>query len=109
MPLIWEAVCILELTCNLWVVAASSDGASPNRSFYGMHTALDGNAGKELCFVPSISVHRIDLSTSSLTHPISSRRQKTASIILEVVHVLGMFYIQALFYFYYYTEPNDEY
>lgn len=32
MPLFWEAVCILESTCNLWVVAATSDGASPNRN-----------------------------------------------------------------------------
>ena len=33
MPLFWEAVCILETTCNWWVIAATSDGASPNRRF----------------------------------------------------------------------------
>jgi len=37
MPLFWQAVSILETACNLWVVAATSDGASPNRRFYRMH------------------------------------------------------------------------
>ncbi|XP_015776465.1 PREDICTED: uncharacterized protein LOC107354492 [Acropora digitifera] len=50
MPLFWEAVAILELSCNLWVIAATSDGASPNRSFYKMHEGLDGNAAKDVCF-----------------------------------------------------------
>jgi hypothetical protein len=36
MPLVWQAVCILELTCKLWVIATISDGASPNRSFFGL-------------------------------------------------------------------------
>ena len=49
MPLFWEAVAILELSCNLWVIAATSDGASPNRSFYKMHESLDGNPGKDVC------------------------------------------------------------
>ena len=31
MSIFWEAVCILEVNCNLWVIAATSDGASPNR------------------------------------------------------------------------------
>ena len=34
MPLFWQAVCILELTCKLWVIATTSDGASPNRCFF---------------------------------------------------------------------------
>ena len=33
MPLFWKAVSVLELVCNLWVWAAVSDGASPNRLF----------------------------------------------------------------------------
>ena len=37
MPLFWEAVAVLEMSCNLWVIAATSDGASPNRRFYRMH------------------------------------------------------------------------
>ena len=29
MPLFWEAISVLEMVCNLWVVASTSDGASP--------------------------------------------------------------------------------
>ena len=36
----WRTVCILEDTCELHVVAAVSDGASSNRSFYKMHRHL---------------------------------------------------------------------
>lgn len=50
MPLFWEAVCILETSCNLWVIATTSDGASPNRKFYRMHQPLDDNAGKDVCY-----------------------------------------------------------
>ena len=34
MPLFWKAVSILKLECNLWVCAAVSDGASPNKVLY---------------------------------------------------------------------------
>ena len=44
MALFWEAVAILEYRCNLWVVAATSDGASPNRRFYQLH-----RENNELC------------------------------------------------------------
>ena len=44
MPLFWKAVAILETSCNLWVIAASSDGVSPNRRFYRLHKPLDGGA-----------------------------------------------------------------
>ena len=50
MPLFWEGVCILETSCNLWVIAATSDGASPNRKFYRLHKDLDGGAGKDVCY-----------------------------------------------------------
>lgn len=50
MPLFWQAVCVLELACNLWVIASTSDGASPNRALYRMHKALDGNAGTDVCY-----------------------------------------------------------
>ena len=33
-PIFWEAVSLLELVCNLWVIAVTSDGASANRRFY---------------------------------------------------------------------------
>ena len=40
MPIFWKAVSILELSCNLWVCATVSDGASPNRKFYDLHVNL---------------------------------------------------------------------
>lgn len=43
MPIFWEAVAILELSCDLKVIAAVSDGASPNRTFYQMHEFMDTN------------------------------------------------------------------
>lgn len=49
LPIFWEAVCILEATCNLWVVAAT-DGASPNRRFFRLHKQLDGGAEGEVCY-----------------------------------------------------------
>ncbi len=46
MPLFWKAVSVLELVCNLWVCAAVSDGASPNRLFFQLHADLvDADAG----------------------------------------------------------------
>ena len=50
MPLFWEAICILEMTCNLWVIAATSDGASPNRRFFCLHKPLDGNADGDVSY-----------------------------------------------------------
>ena len=50
MPLFWEAVCLLELSCNLWVIAATSDGASSNRRFYRMHKSLDKNVDGDVCY-----------------------------------------------------------
>ena len=41
MPIFWEAVYILEVLCNLRVIAATADGASPNRSFFKFHHLLD--------------------------------------------------------------------
>ena len=46
MPLFWRAVCLLEVSCKLKVIAAVSDGASANRKFLKMHRNLDGEAGK---------------------------------------------------------------
>ena len=41
MPIFWEAVFILEVTCKLYVIATVSDGASPNRKFFRMHSSMD--------------------------------------------------------------------
>ena len=50
MPLFWDAVCILEDTCQLMVIGATADGASQNRKLFNMHKSLDGNAGKDVCY-----------------------------------------------------------
>ena len=50
MPIFWEAVCILETNCNLWVIGATSDGASQNRRFYRLHKPLDGESDKDVCY-----------------------------------------------------------
>ncbi|KXJ07227.1 DNA transposase THAP9 [Exaiptasia diaphana] len=50
MPLLWEAVGLLEMSCNLWVIATTSDRASPNRRLFRMHKGLDGNADGDLCY-----------------------------------------------------------
>ena len=42
MPLFWKAVAILELTCNLWVCAGVSNGASANRKFFSLHVGMVG-------------------------------------------------------------------
>ena len=34
-PIFWKPVPILEITCNLKVIAEVADGASPNRNFFG--------------------------------------------------------------------------
>jgi hypothetical protein len=47
MPLFWKAVSVLELACNLWVCAAVSDGASPNRKFFELHAGLVGKEYKD--------------------------------------------------------------
>ena len=48
LPIFWEAVSILELTANLWVIATCCDGASTNRRFFSLHKEIDGNAGKDV-------------------------------------------------------------
>jgi hypothetical protein len=46
MSLFWKAVCVLELGCNLWICAAVSDGASPNRRCYELHAGIADNASE---------------------------------------------------------------
>ena len=46
MSLFWKAVCVLELGCNLWICAAVSDGASPNRQCYELHAGIADNASE---------------------------------------------------------------
>ena len=39
-PIFWNAVNILECSCNLKVIAVTSDGACSNRNFFKMHQKL---------------------------------------------------------------------
>ena len=48
-PLFWRAVGILE-NIYLKVIAATANGASPNRNFFRMHKPLDGNAGEDVVY-----------------------------------------------------------
>ena len=48
MPLFWEAVSILEITCKLPVVAIVCDGASSNRKFFKLHEYLDDKHNTEV-------------------------------------------------------------
>eukprot|EP00794_Sanderia_malayensis_P014505 gene14505-16014_t len=59
MTTFWEAVAIQELTCNLPVIAAVSDGASSNRTFYRMHELLDG-AGSSNVVHHSVNLYAPD-------------------------------------------------
>ena len=55
MPLFWKAVSVLELVCNLWVCAAVSDGASPNRLFYQLHADLvEPGCGDVINYTPNL-------------------------------------------------------
>ena len=49
-PLFWRAVSILEMTCNLAVVGATADGASPNKRLFCMHEMIQGRNGKDVCY-----------------------------------------------------------
>ena len=49
-PLFWEAVSILELTVNLWVIGTCCDGASSNRRFFRLHKEIDGGANRDVVY-----------------------------------------------------------
>ena len=49
MPIFWKAVCYLE-QINLHVVAATADGASPNRRFFRMHKVLQGDSEEDVVY-----------------------------------------------------------
>ena len=72
----WEAVCILESSCNLWVIAATSDSASPNRRFYRLHKPLDGDAGTDVCYraVNIFAPHRFVYFFSDAPHLVKTTR-----------------------------------
>jgi hypothetical protein len=47
MPIFWKIVSVLELSLNLFVVAAINDGASPNRKFFNLHSNLVAEEPKQ--------------------------------------------------------------
>lgn len=50
MPIFWRIVSVLEVSLNLWVVAAVNDGASPNRKFFRLHCNLTGDPKHDLVY-----------------------------------------------------------
>ena len=76
MPLFWEAVCILETSCNLWVIAATLDGASPNRRMYRLHKALDGDSDTDVCHrtINLFAPHRFIYFFSDAPHLVKTTR-----------------------------------
>lgn len=46
-PVFWEAVCYLETSCSLKVIASTSDKASSNQKMYQMHKITDED---EICY-----------------------------------------------------------
>ena len=49
-PIFWKAVAVLELKCNLWVVAVTSDGAAPNRRFYRIHFGISADTDTDFTY-----------------------------------------------------------
>ena len=49
-PIFWKAIAVLELTCDLWVAVATSDGALPNSKFYRIHFGLDVGSDKGVTY-----------------------------------------------------------
>ena len=57
-------ICLLETTCNPWVIATVSDGASANRKFYKLHTNLSCDDSKEFTYcVMNMCMHHIGICT----------------------------------------------
>ena len=48
--LFWRAVAICEISCELAVVVATADGASPNRRFIKMHGEMDAENERDLVY-----------------------------------------------------------
>ena len=69
LPLFWQVVCVLETSCKLGVIVATSDGTSPNRVFH-LHKQLDGVLMGKYATAPSTCMHHIGAFTSFWMPPI---------------------------------------
>eukprot|EP00794_Sanderia_malayensis_P001698 gene1698-1892_t len=49
-PIFWNCLFYLEISCNLWVVAVVSDGASANRKFYKLHDKVGNQTTGEVTY-----------------------------------------------------------
>ena len=59
MSMFWKAVGVLELSLNLWVIAAVNDGASPNRKFFELHSQYMGDVDGDVIY----KVHNVFATT----------------------------------------------
>ena len=68
--------CLLETTCNLWVIVTVSDGASANRKFYKLHTNLSSDDSKVFtyCVMNMYAPHRNLYFISDAPHLIKTAR-----------------------------------
>lgn len=71
MPIFWKIVFVLELSLNLYVVAAIiNDGTSPNRKFPNLHSNLIGEDPKRALYTRhKMCLQCHALSSSLLIHP----------------------------------------
>lgn len=76
MPLFCEAIGILEMSCSLWVIATTSDRASPNRRCYHMHKPLDDNADGDVSYhtINVYAPHRYIYFFSDAPHLVKTTR-----------------------------------
>ena len=88
LPIFWEAVFILEKTCNLWVIATTSGGA--NRRFYRMYKDLDDNSQSDVCYrtINLYAKNRFIYFVSDPPHLVKTAR--IAYIILEMENELDV-------------------
>ena len=65
MSMFWEAISVLEHTCNLSVIAAVSDDASKKTSRYGMHGGYgdhpDANVVYTTCLQKFVCSRKVNL------------------------------------------------
>lgn len=74
--LFWDAVCILETKCKLFVMAVTADGASSNRSMFRMHFMLDPDCDKPVVYrtINLYCKHRFIYFISDAPHLIKTVR-----------------------------------